>query len=119
MEWRDIQVQTGYTGRRVTSTRSSLWGPRESTYFQVRHGGVQLFFKNGLLWRVVRFELATQNKCSAVVAVVKALVGWATTVKKLTSRLPELSLKTVSTMFMRQVHALRSYYVRCDGSKNG
>ena len=64
----DIQVQTGYTGRRVTNSRFQFLGT-QGEYFQVRHGEVQLFFKEGLFWRVVRFELATEKPCSDVVGV--------------------------------------------------
>ena len=55
-----------------SSPRDCVSGLATLSFFYVK--------KKDLLWRVVRFELATQNPCSAVDAIpfAKALVRWDT-----------------------------------------
>ena len=72
LERRDIQVQTGYTRRRVTNSRFQFLETQEE-YFQVLHGDMVKFNAYLVLWTVVRFESATQNPCSAVVAICEGI----------------------------------------------
>ena len=45
LELRDIEVQAGYTGQRVTSTRFQFLGTQGEYFLWVQHGEVKLFFK--------------------------------------------------------------------------
>ena len=64
----NIQVETGYTGRRVTNTRFKLIGTEREYFSGSPRENNNFIFWKGLLHRVVRIDVATQNPRSAVVA---------------------------------------------------
>ena len=101
-----VQAQTGYTGWRVTNSRFQFLGPQGEYLLDYWREKIHFSLKS-IFMVDVRFELTTNDPWSCRRRHLwKALVRWATG-KRLTNRLPKLSLTSYNISHPAQPHAVR------------